>query len=325
MFSVRCLKGAAALVAAAVPLLAPLSSQAQTIAPQYTGSYSLVSLGLPTGVPISLGGLTLQSGNPNRLLIGGNANGTNGGIYAVDVVRGAGNHITGFSGAATLFASAPNIDGGLAYGPNGVLFATGYPNNTLLQYLPGATTPSKTITLPASIASSVGALGFVPTGLPGAGSLKIISYNGGTFYDVGLVADGTGTYNLGTVTQTATGLSGPEGLVYVPTGSSLFSSSAMLVSEYGAGRVSAFDVDASGNPLVGTRREFITDLTGAEGAFIDPLTGDFLFSTFGGGNQVVAVRGFAVSAAPEPASLGLLAGGTLPLVGAVRAARRRRK
>ena len=32
---------------------------------------------------------------------------------------------------------------------------------------------------------------------------------------------------------------------------------------------------------------------GAEGAVLDPLTNDFLFSTFGGGNRVIVVRGFA--------------------------------
>ena len=67
----------------------------------------------------------------------------------------------------------------------------------------------------------------------------------------------------------------------------------MLVSEYGSGRVAAFEVDADGDPLVATRRDFITGLSGAEGAFVDPVTGDFLFSTFGGGDRVIVVRGFA--------------------------------
>jgi hypothetical protein len=41
----------------------------------------------------------------------------------------------------------------------------------------------------------------------------------------------------------------------------------------------------------------MSDLQGAEGATIDPLTGDFLFSTFGGENTVVVVKGFL----PPPA------------------------
>ena len=50
-----------------------------------------------------------------------------------------------------------------------------------------------------------------------------------------------------------------------------------------------------------SRSDFITGLSGAEGAAIDPVTGDFLFSTYGGGNRVIAVRGFRPTRAPRPA------------------------
>ena len=43
-------------------------------------------------------------------------------------------------------------------------------------------------------------------------------------------------------------------------------------------------------------------MNGAEGAFIDPVTGDFLFSTFGGGDRVVSIQGFS---APLEDELGL--------------------
>ena len=36
----------------------------------------------------------------------------------------------------------------------------------------------------------------------------------------------------------------------------------------------------------------MTGLGGAEGGTRDPVTGDFLFSTFGGGDRVLVVRGF---------------------------------
>ena len=42
----------------------------------------------------------------------------------------------------------------------------------------------------------------------------------------------------------------------------------------------------------------MTELDGAEGAFLDPVTGDSLFSTFGGGNRVIVVRGFAAADHP---------------------------
>ncbi len=51
-----------------------------------------------------------------------------------------------------------------------------------------------------------------------------------------------------------------------------------------------------------------------------------LFSTFGGGNRVIAVRGFAATAAaPEPGAGALVAVAALPVLGVLRAARRRRK
>jgi hypothetical protein len=54
-------------------------------------------------------------------------------------------------------------------------------------------------------------------------------------------------------------------------------------------------------------QDFVTGLSGAEGAFIDPLTGDFIFSTFGGGNHIEEIRGFVAPGVPDTAStLGLL-------------------
>ena len=66
----------------------------------------------------------------------------------------------------------------------------------------------------------------------------------------------------------------------------------LLVSEWTAGNLAAYDADDNGDPLPDTRRDFVTGLTGAEGAYLDPLSGDFLFTTFGGGNRLIAIRGF---------------------------------
>src|SRR5439155_5650347 len=162
--------------------------------------YSFINLGSASGVVTPYGGVAFKSGDPNTLLLGGAANNSAGAIYQISVTRGTGNHITTFAGAATLFSTAPNIDGGLAYGPGGVLFYTTYSNNMLGQIKPGSTTPDKVIDLtPLGITSSVGTTNFVPAGFPGAGGIRIMSYTGGGFYSGTLTSDGTGTYNLSAV------------------------------------------------------------------------------------------------------------------------------
>jgi hypothetical protein len=75
----------------------------------------------------------------------------------------------------------------------------------------------------------------------------------------------------------------------------------MVVSEWSANGVAAYDVGAEGDPTSGTRRGFLTGLAGAEGAFFDPLTGDFLFSTWNAmqPERVVLVAGFVPIAPPK--------------------------
>lgn len=269
-------------------------SLAQTVAPAFSGNYSVFDLGTPTDVPANLGGLTFLAGDPNTLLIGGNANNPGGAIYQIGVVRDGNNHITGFSGPATLFSTAPEIDGGLAYGPNGVLFYTGYSENLIGQIKPGSGVPDQVNDVTGlDIATSLGTLTFVPAGFPGAGDLKVASYSGGGFYTVGYSLNGSGTYDLGPATLEALlAGTGPEGILYVSDANPGFASPSVLISEYSFGSIGAYLLDGGGNPIPDSRQDFIIGLTGAEGAVMDPLTGDFLFSTFGGGNRLIQVQGF---------------------------------
>jgi len=318
--SARCRTFAALLLACiALPFASPAIGQ--TVSAPFDADYNVLDLGTPTGLVGRLGGVTLLAGDSNTLLIGGFANGPAGAIYRIGLVRDAERHITGFSGSATIHATAPEIDGGLAYGPGGVLFYTGYNENLLGQIAPGSAAPDKIVDLGAlGVARSVGTLQFVPAGFPGAGGLRIASYSQGRFYSATLAADGAGTWDVTGVTagpQLAG--AGPEGIVYVPPGSPGFTSPAMLVSEFGTGSVAAYDVDAQGMPVPASRRAFLTGLDGAMGAFIDPLSGDFVFSTFGGANRVIVVGGFAAPV-PEPAHAVLLIAGLL-VVAAARARR----
>jgi hypothetical protein len=281
-------------------LLGVATAGAQTVQAPYNASYTLADLGAVPGLPAPYGGLAFLPSNSNVIVIGGAANAAAGALYAIGVVRGAGSHITGFTGSAVLHSAGEFNDGGVVFGPGGVLFYTRYPVNEIGQVEPGSTVNDRIIDLTAlGITSSVGALNFVPGGFPGAGQLKIVSYDTGDWYTASYSSDGAGTFNITAPVLNTNIDVGPEGFVYVPIGSPIFpSGTSMLVSEYGNDVVATYQIDASGNPIPASRALFVDGLAGAEGAVIDPVTGDFLFSTFGAANRVIAVRGFGIPPTP---------------------------
>lgn len=298
------------------------SARAQTLGTDFSGNYSVFDLGSVSGLPVNYGGLTFL--DSNTMLIGGAANGGSGSLYTIDVTRDASNHVTGFSGTALRFGGPTGTvgefnDGGVTLGPGGVLFTSRWPVNALGQTLPGSTDENRIIDLAAlGVAGSHSAINFVPSGFGGAGQAKLVSYSGGQWYSAGMAPDGSGTYDLVGLNQVdldpvAAGTQslpgGPEGFVFIAAGNAGFSANSLLVSEYSGGTVGAYVLDDQGNPLVSTRRTFLSGLTGAEGAVIDPLTGDFLFSTFGGGSHVVRVSGFLAPPVPEPTAWALMMAG----------------
>mgnify|MGYP003572095529 CR=1 FL=1 len=284
----------ARLSPASLALLVCAPASAQTFGLDFVADYSLTDLGTPTSTPGPLGGINFDPSDPGTVWVGGAANGSGGAIYEIDVMRDGSGHITSFLGSASFLATAPFIDGGLTFGPTGVMFVTGFPNNTLMQFLPGSTTPDRTDDLSTlGVNSSVGTCQFVPAGFAGAGTFKVGSYNFSDWYDFALVPDGSGTFDIASATATVNTGGGPEGIVYVAGGNPGFLNDSCLISEYSANAVRAYEIDANGDPIPSTRRDFLTGLTGAEGAVIDPVTGDFIFSTFGGGDRVLVVQGFS--------------------------------
>lgn len=280
------------LVTLCLAALAPIAG-AQTIQPPFDDVYTVEDLGTPPAVPAQLGGLTLEAGDTNSLLIGGAANSAGAAIYQLDLTREC-NRISGFAGDAVQWATAPNIDGGLTYHPDGTLFFTRYNINQIGQILPGSTGMDRSDDLIAlGVNGSVGAAAFVPPGLPGAGQLKVASFNASDWHTINIAPAGDGTFDVVSASAETDIQGGPEGIVYVPAGSPHFPNDSVLISEYSAGQIGAYEIDANGDPILATRRTFMTGLGGAEGAFRDPATGDFLFSTFGGGNRVLVVRGFS--------------------------------
>lgn len=275
-----------------ITVLASIAS-AQTILPPFNTNYSYVDLGTINGVQPNFGGLTFKYNDPNTLLICSSANTSSGLLMAVPVTRDASNHVNGF-GTPVQVSTAPNNDGGLAYGGNNVLFFTQYPINGLGQIKPTSSAPDKLITLtPFGVNSSVGACSFVPSGYPAAGRFKVASYSSGGWYDVVLAPDTLGTYDVVSATAGINVGGGPEGILYPPANSpGLTNYGHVLVNEYGSGNVTLWNIDANGDPLTGTRQVFMSGIAGCEGAALDPLTNDFLFSTYGGNNRVIQVRGF---------------------------------
>ena len=289
---------------------APCTGSSAVLQPPFNVDYSCVSLGSVPGVPPNYGGLTLLYNNPNVLLIGGAANGPTGRIYQIAVVRGTNNHIVGFSGSATVYPApdatvGQNNDGGVTFGPGDVLFVTRFSGNELEETKPGSTAPDKVVnlsTIPGGgVAASVGSVAFVPPGFPGAGQMKIVSYNSGIWYSAAVAPDANGTYDVTSVTAGPTVSGGPEGIGFVPLGSPVFPPQSVLIAEYVAGRVVTAPVDSNGDPVLSNAQNFITGLGGAEGTFIDPVTGDLLFSTFGSGSQIIRVIGFGAAPAPTAA------------------------
>ncbi len=277
----------------AVVLSLSATASGQTFGPDFVSDYAFADLGTPTSVPGSLGGIHFKPGDTDTLLLGGSANNSGGMIYEVPITRDPAGHIVSFNGPGVAVYTAPDIDGGIAFSDDGVMFVTTYDSNHLLQFLPGSVVPDSDIDLtPLGISSSVGTCQFVPAGFPGAGIFKIGSYSTGDWYDVDLQANLLGTYDITGATNTVNTGGGPEGIVYIAGGNPGFAANNVLISEYSSDRVSAYEIDSNGDPVVASRRPFLDGLTGAEGAVIDPVTGDFLFSTYGSGDRVIVVRGF---------------------------------
>lgn len=288
-------------------ILTGLPGYTQTLTADFlSAGYTLTDLGSIDQVPSRYGGLTIRPDQPNTLYIGGFANESQGTLYTVNLVRDAvTHHITGFADAAVFYAPAPNNDGGIFFAPNGTLLFTQYSINHLGQILPDNTYITTLLT-DYGIASSVGSIVLVPFGYPGAGNLILASYNAGILYVVPFTIDGTGQYILSNATDQVSidaSASGPEGIAYIPAGSLAFPNLSMAISSYGNGTVVVYDVGVGGLPVASSAREMVTGLDGAEGALIDPVTGDFLFSTFGGGDKIIRISGFE-----KPSAIGDMPG-----------------
>lgn len=285
-----------------VPAPPPVAGPEVTIAAQYASSYTVYDLGPVPGVPNPLGGATVAVADDDTLLIAGSSENSAGAIYSIGVTRDECGHINGWSGTAQLQVAAPYVDANLVYWSPTLLLYTGWPQFTLSQVPAGAGTPARTtdvrtLGVPADGDSGPGGIGVVPPGLAGAGGLRIVTWPAGRWFHVPTAPDGN-LLTLSTVTAGPVLPNNPGGFAYVPAGSPGFTQQAIIVAEWIAGdptrdRVAVYDADEQGDPIVATRREFMSRFPRPWGAYFEPVTGDYLFLSWGTGmDRVYVVQGF---------------------------------
>jgi hypothetical protein len=259
------------------------AASAQAVLPPFDTSWQIVNLGPIPGVS-SYGGTAIAPANPNTLLV---SPWPATSIDAVPLLRNGAGAIIG-AGTATPVITVGGTDGGLAFGPGGVLFSTWFGPNNLNQTKPGSTATDRVDALnPLGMINSCGTCTFVPAGMPGAGRLKVCSWVAAEFHDVPLTPDGNGTYAPGPLGPAIMLANDVEGMVYAPPGTPTFGGQ-LLVCEWGQGNIVAYQIDANGDPLPATRQVVVGGAQFPGGGTRDPLTGDFVF--LGGGGVLLVLR-----------------------------------
>jgi hypothetical protein len=297
-------RGLMAAVLAAGTFVSPTSGQ--SLGPDFAPGYNIRDLGAIAGVPEPNGALLFAPDDPNSLIASGNANFYDAQLFKISVKRDLSGHITGFIDPAVFFANVPGtvdesgnltsgIDGGLDYYSGGMYFYSTFNDGSISQFKPGEVQPAKqTRFSQIGVEGEGGGLLFVPPGLPGAGRLKITSYSGDKWYDTTIVSNSAGTYDIQLPSHIIDLPGDPEGFAYVKAGSPGFSRPSVLVALYMDNKIVAYEVDANGDPIPATQRDFVTDLNGATGATRDPVTGDFIFTSFED-PRIFVVGGFTVA------------------------------
>lgn len=307
---VAALPGGSPAVGASPSPNASASPSAPSSCVAQTSSYQMNAIGsvpFPAGVAASrFGALQFAASDNNTLYISNHANYPDATLYQVRLQRNSSGHITGFRGQAQAVAQVPYIDGGLIQNPSktGWMYSTfdvtqgANPHDTSLAQITaqGSTWQN----LASWVGGEGGGLQIVPSGYPGAGRLKWLSWAPGVFTDLSFNTNGNGTLAVTGATQTYSiyhGQTAPTGFAYVPLNSPCFQSAYyIIVSEWSLGTIASFQVDTNGNPIASTRDVLYHGLDGPEGALFDPVTGDMIFSTWPEDNatpQILVFQGFA--------------------------------
>ncbi len=294
------------------------AASGKLVAP-YDVAYTAYDLGPVPGMEGTLlGGCADKPGDPNTLLVIAGSERPEGAIWEVGVKRDACGHIVGFVGKATKGIPVPYGDANLVVTGSGNMLVPQFPVATLAQvdatqkkvdatwklgspflaYAGGSWTPGH---------ESLGGLAFVPSTIVSGTELRGVGYPLGNWVhiDIKKNVNDPKLYDYVGITKTNINLTnGPGGVAYVPAGSPGFTKPAVLVAEWlvgtppplttGVRQVAAYDVDANGDPIVATRREFLAQFDRPWGAHFEASTGDYLFLQWANNpDHMIQVRGFA--------------------------------
>ncbi len=268
------------------------SLRADTFGQGFSG-YTVTVLPRPK-VPVSFGALTMNPGSDGELILGSGAGGSSAAFYRLVVQRDAGGHIIGFSGAPAIFATAPKLDSGAAFGPQGHLAYTIETGSGGVDIGSIAAGSLLTTRFSNMIPETPGSLNFVPPHFGGAGQLKVLT-NSGKFYSVGYGHDGLGINPENAILRATLPVTNAEGFAYVTAGHRGFSTPSMLVAEPVSGNIAAYAVDANGNPIPSTRRIFFSGppFRAPHGLAFDRTSGDLLVSTrLNSSSAIYRISGF---------------------------------
>ncbi len=278
---------------AAVLGAASALTQAQQLDPTFAGKYSVALVGpSPEGRSF-----VFRPGDPSTVATSSGGSGLAKKNYPV--LRDPAGAIIGFGETGVTFATLTEGDPSywVAFAPNGNLFYRGgFDDAVIGQVKPGVATADSVIHLgdlglPPAFYSSYGQTAVVPAGLPGAGRVKFLT--GDTWHGSTLVLQPNGTYTFGPFTSSTVVLDeGDSGqaIVFVPAGYPGIAKASVLISDSSNSSgyaIYAFELDASGDPVVATRRTFMKGVSDL--CDVDPQTGDILIRA-GDPDNVYAVR-----------------------------------
>ena len=275
------------------------------LAPEFAPFYSMYELGTVPGVPSPLGGAVVKAGDPSKLLIAGNSENPLGAIYEIDVVRDPCGHIVAFSGLARQVAATRYVDANLVYWDSSLLLYTLWPFFGFAQLPPGAAEPAapldlRTLGLSQGADQGPGGLGLVPAGTPGADTerIRMVTWPEGRWLHLEASPGPGGLLTTGALTTTVPLPNNPGGFAYVPPGPPGFPAQSVIVAEWVQGdasrdRVAVYTTDGAADPVVASRKEFFTRFPRPWGAYFEPVTGHYLFLSWGTGtDRVFVVQGF---------------------------------